>query len=251
MATLADLLGATVTPAKQPIIEKFKADLLRAAQINGAVDNPPGLNAEEADSVRRQVLSDFYANRTPQQIKEPMDMAQAALAYRVNKGLDPKIEAYLNRRPGPAPEPVQGRGFIPSIPMGMGAGLAQIVVGSLPAATPRFGLAQMMAGLPAVSSPRISYARELAQGQTVQPGMIGRAVTSFTQPQSFQSGMLGRGLPATSPTPSAPVSSSYTIKSGDTLTSIAARTGQSVASIAAKNGITDPNKIYAGATLKL
>lgn len=57
--------------------------------------------------------------------------------------------------------------------------------------------------------------------------------------------------PATT-TPSQPTTvSSYTIRSGDTLSAIAARNNTSVAAIAKLNGISDPNKIRAGATIKL
>lgn len=44
-------------------------------------------------------------------------------------------------------------------------------------------------------------------------------------------------------------SSSYTIKSGDTLSGIAAKYGTTVSALASANGIANPNKIYAGATI--
>lgn len=55
------------------------------------------------------------------------------------------------------------------------------------------------------------------------------------------------------PTPTSPsvASSTYTIKSGDTLGAIAAAHGTTITKLAALNNITDPNKIYAGATIKL
>ena len=43
----------------------------------------------------------------------------------------------------------------------------------------------------------------------------------------------------------------YKIKQGDTLSGISQRTGVSVADIAKANGISNPNKIYAGATIKI
>ncbi|WP_206663577.1 LysM peptidoglycan-binding domain-containing protein [Sporolactobacillus shoreae] len=43
----------------------------------------------------------------------------------------------------------------------------------------------------------------------------------------------------------------YTVKSGDTLSAIAVRFGVSVSNIQQWNNISDPNKIYAGETLKM
>lgn len=43
----------------------------------------------------------------------------------------------------------------------------------------------------------------------------------------------------------------YTIKSGDTLSGIAAKYGTTYQNLAAMNGIADPNKIYAGQTIRI
>ena len=43
----------------------------------------------------------------------------------------------------------------------------------------------------------------------------------------------------------------YTVKSGDTLSSIAAKYGTTYQAIAALNGIANPNLIYAGAKLRV
>lgn len=43
----------------------------------------------------------------------------------------------------------------------------------------------------------------------------------------------------------------YTIRPGDTLSGIAARFGTTVSAIAALNGISDPNRIYAGTTIRI
>lgn len=55
------------------------------------------------------------------------------------------------------------------------------------------------------------------------------------------------------PTPSQPAQASgtYTVRSGDTLSAIAARYGTTVAAIVAANGISNPNLIYVGQVLRL
>lgn len=78
--------------------------------------------------------------------------------------------------------------------------------------------------------------------------------TSSTSSKSSSSSSSKTSSTKTStPTPTASSGSSsggsYVIKSGDNLSSIAARNGTTVAALAAANGITDPNKIRAGATL--
>ena len=44
---------------------------------------------------------------------------------------------------------------------------------------------------------------------------------------------------------------SYTVQKGDTLSAIAKKYGTTYQEIAKANGISDPNKIYAGQTLKI
>ncbi|MFK0296711.1 LysM peptidoglycan-binding domain-containing protein, partial [Streptomyces sp. NPDC090442] len=55
--------------------------------------------------------------------------------------------------------------------------------------------------------------------------------------------------PSNHPTP--PPAATYTVRSGDTLSGIAARYGTTVAKLAAANHITNPDRIYAGQTLKI
>ena len=60
--------------------------------------------------------------------------------------------------------------------------------------------------------------------------------------------------PAPSPSPSpspAPDYITYVIQPGDTLSEIAQRYGTTVSTLSSLNGISDPNKIYAGNTLKV
>lgn len=62
---------------------------------------------------------------------------------------------------------------------------------------------------------------------------------------------LDTGSKAGSSTPSTPVSGdTYTVRSGDTLSEIAAAWGASVSDLAAYNGISDPNKINVGQVIK-
>lgn len=62
---------------------------------------------------------------------------------------------------------------------------------------------------------------------------------------------LDTGSKAGSSTPSTPVSGdTYTVRSGDTLSEIAAAWGVSVSDLAAYNGISDPNKINVGQVIK-
>jgi lysozyme len=53
------------------------------------------------------------------------------------------------------------------------------------------------------------------------------------------------------PAPKAPAAATYTVKTGDTLSAIAAKYGTSYQELAKLNGIQDPNKIYPGQVLKL
>lgn len=58
------------------------------------------------------------------------------------------------------------------------------------------------------------------------------------------------GTPPTTPTP-APTTNTHTIVSGETLSGIAQKYGTTTQALAQLNGIADPNKIAAGATIKL
>ena len=57
--------------------------------------------------------------------------------------------------------------------------------------------------------------------------------------------------PAKQPTPKPSTSSTYKVKSGDTLSGIAAKFGTTTKALQNLNGITNANKIYAGQVLKV
>ena len=60
----------------------------------------------------------------------------------------------------------------------------------------------------------------------------------------------GGSTPTPSPDPT-PSGKTYTVRSGDTLSGIAARYGTTVAVLCQLNGISNPNYIYVGQVLKL
>lgn len=120
--------------------------------------------------------------------------------------------------------------------------------------------------IPAVSQPYSSSATTY----TVRPGdtLSGIAKTFYgsakaapnlaaangiSNPNKIRAGQtitLGAGTPTQGPAIKTK-SGGYVIKSGDTLSAIAKKNGTTVAALAAKNGIKDPNKIVAGAKIKV
>lgn len=58
-------------------------------------------------------------------------------------------------------------------------------------------------------------------------------------------------IPANNSAPAVAPSQTYQVKSGDTLSGIAAKFGTTYQALAAKNGIADPNKIYAGQVIRV
>lgn len=75
------------------------------------------------------------------------------------------------------------------------------------------------------------------------------AMNGIADPNKINAGVTikvpGAGVAA------APASQTYKIQSGDTLSGIAQKFGTSAARLAQLNGIADPNKIYAGVTIKV
>ena len=59
------------------------------------------------------------------------------------------------------------------------------------------------------------------------------------------------GANTTNTNPTSNNGTTYTVKSGDTLSAIAAKYGTTYQKIASDNGISDPNKIYPGQVLKI
>ncbi len=97
-----------------------------------------------------------------------------------------------------------------------------------------------------------NIAQEIYGSGTASKGLAD--FNNIKDPNKIKAGQTIKFPSAASPTtgrPITPSGGSYTIKSGDTLSAIAKRNGTTVAALAAKNGISDPNKIKAGASLKV
>lgn len=96
-------------------------------------------------------------------------------------------------------------------------------------------------------------------GKELQQGLEGLAeklgldgLTSDLDQFLAQPSTLDRYLPrAEQAVASPPAAQSYTVKKGDTLGAIAAKTGQSVDALARLNGLSDPDKLSIGQTLKV
>lgn len=78
------------------------------------------------------------------------------------------------------------------------------------------------------------------------------AVNGIGAPYTIYPGQVLRLPGGSTPAPApAPSGGTYVVKSGDTLSSIAAKYGTSWQTLQALNGLPDPNKIYPGQTLKV
>lgn len=96
-------------------------------------------------------------------------------------------------------------------------------------------------------------------GKELQQGLEGLAeklgldgLTSDLDQFLAQPATLDKYLPrAEQAVASPPAAQSYTVKKGDTLGAIAAKTGQSVDALARLNGLSDPDKLSIGQTLKI
>lgn len=85
-------------------------------------------------------------------------------------------------------------------------------------------------------------------GQTYQFGTGGSAIKTSTTNRNSVTGPQGTSVTTSGTTPT---STTYLIKSGDTLSQIANKYGTTVSALASLNGISNPNLIYAGNTLKI
>lgn len=79
--------------------------------------------------------------------------------------------------------------------------------------------------------------------------MVGQVLK--TTSSSVSSAKTAQTTTSTKTTSNAKSAGSYTVKSGDSLSSIAAKYGTSYSTLASINGIANPNKIYVGQTIKL
>jgi hypothetical protein len=201
-------LAAPTAPAapqqqsKAAIANAFMQAMAAAAPKGLGVPDPKGLTADEANKYRSQFYTNYYAGKPVEQIVEPMDMAQASLAYDINKRMDPALEASLNdpfgNRPAPTYPPAWGL---------LGADRPQSLGPVAPSYGPgvnTIGMPQMQyvapgtdpygRGIDAIGMPQMNY---------VAPG--NQRVT-FT-PQAVRPGVPA-GMPA-APAPAAPAGGGY------------------------------------------
>lgn len=118
-------------------------------------------------------------------------------------------------------------------------------------------LMQFDSGVSAPSVPAASGTTYTVQSGDTLSGIAARygttyqhlaAINGISNPDLIR---VGQVIKIFGSAPAASSASTYTVKSGDTLSGIAARYGTTYQAIAALNGISDPNKIYAGQVLKI
>lgn len=107
-------------------------------------------------------------------------------------------------------------------------------------------------GRPGWSHPQLALHQHTQQGRV--PGVAGNVdrnatVGSYSLAQLTLDG--SAPTPAPAPPPPAAGGGTYTVRSGDTLSGIAAKFGTSVAALVALNAISNPNLIHPGQTLRL
>lgn len=76
-------------------------------------------------------------------------------------------------------------------------------------------------------------------------------ITNYSGTAAQNLALLSKLKNGVQPTQSTSTTTTYTVKRGDTLSGIAAKYGTSVATLQKLNGISNPNKIYAGQKLKI
>jgi LysM repeat protein len=96
---------------------------------------------------------------------------------------------------------------------------------------------------------RLVRAQEVGRAQSLRLLAAGVVATAGV---TAVAGLAGTGVASASPAVASAVSTTtYTVRSGDTLGSIAARYGTTVSAIASANGISDPNLIFPGQVLTI
>jgi LysM repeat protein len=113
----------------------------------------------------------------------------------------------------------------------------------------------MIVALAAVLTARLTAPDDRPTGAVVPSPSPSAADTPSALPSRAPSATpVATPTPTPEPTPSptaAPTPLTYTVKSGDTLSSIASRNGTTVSAIADLNGITDPSRLRIGQVLQI
>jgi peptidoglycan DL-endopeptidase LytE len=121
------------------------------------------------------------------------------------------------------------------------------------ALTPVVAVARLVAGDNGELVQRLVRLQQRGRSQSVRviaAGVVATAgVTTVGAAVLVPSAAMASPAPVSSPSVAAAATSTYTVRAGDTLSSIAARFGVSVSALASANHISNPNLIYVGRSL--
>jgi LysM repeat protein len=134
----------------------------------------------------------------------------------------------------------------PSLGQGILIGVLALAFGAIILA--KIATSGASGGIDASASPRVSASAAVVASHRPSPSPTAKpSPTPVPSPSPAPT-----AKPSPTPVPSAtPVPKTYKVKSGDTLSGIAAKFGTTVKALEKLNGITDPSKLHVGQILKL